>query len=86
MDFRHVDSAGEVVEKVPVLLPARSLLVMSGPSRYLWSHGIATRLYDPVTSHAGIADVVTRETRVSVTFRAVRKAPCVCKCGQLVLH
>ena len=34
MDFRHPDG-----RHVPVYLPARSLLVMSGESRYVWSHG-----------------------------------------------
>ena len=34
MDFRHPDG-----RKVAVFLPRRSLLVMSGESRYLWSHG-----------------------------------------------
>lgn len=36
MDFRHPDG-----RKVPVYLPRRSLLVMKGESRYLWSHGLA---------------------------------------------
>ena len=34
MEFRHPD--GRVVA---VLLPGRSLLVMKGESRHLWSHG-----------------------------------------------
>ena len=34
MDFRHPDG-----RKVPVFLPRRSLLIMSGESRYLWTHG-----------------------------------------------
>ena len=29
-------------------LPARSLLVLSGPARYFWSHGIAPRTTDKV--------------------------------------
>ena len=29
-------------------LPARSLLVLSGPARYCWSHGIAPRTTDKV--------------------------------------
>jgi hypothetical protein len=29
-------------------LPARSLLVLTGPARYLWSHGIAPRTTDKV--------------------------------------
>lgn len=42
MEFRHPDS--EV--KVPVFLARRSLLIMTGESRYLWTHG-----YDSFTSH-----------------------------------
>ncbi|XP_029813530.1 alkylated DNA repair protein alkB homolog 8 isoform X3 [Suricata suricatta] len=34
MDFKHPDGI-----TVPVLLPRRSLLVMTGESRYLWTHG-----------------------------------------------
>lgn len=34
MDFRHPDGM-----KVPVFLSRRSLLIMTGESRYLWSHG-----------------------------------------------
>lgn len=42
MEFRHPDS--EV--KVPVFLARRSLLIMTGESRYLWTHG-----YNSFTSH-----------------------------------
>lgn len=88
MDFRRVSSSGEVLEKVPLLLPTRSLLVMSGPARYLWSHGIATRLHDQVPTQQNgdktAVAIVPRGTRTSVTFRAVRKPPCICKCGQWV--
>lgn len=34
MDFRHPDGG-----LVALVLPAGSLLVMKGESRYLWSHG-----------------------------------------------
>ena len=78
MDFRRAGFSGEVLEKVPVLLPARSLLVMRGAARYLWSHCIATRLYDQLPH----GDVMPRNTRVSVTFRTVREVPCICNCGQ----
>lgn len=89
MDFRRVSAAGVVTEKVPVLLPARSLLVMSGEARYLWTHGIATRHYDQVPAQQDEAAVamtaVPRQTRVSLTFRTVRKPPGICTCGQLQL-
>ena len=38
MDFKHPDGM-----TVPVMLPCRSLLVMTGESRYLWTHGYVLR-------------------------------------------
>ena len=47
-----VADAGEpslpCVVKKHVLLPARSLVVLSGPARTTWAHGIAPRKYDKV--------------------------------------
>ncbi len=40
MDFRHTDG-----RKVSVFLPRRSVLVMMGESRYLWTHGYKLILY-----------------------------------------
>ncbi len=74
-------SGGVVDEKVSVLLPARSLLVMTGASRYLWTHAIATRHYDQIPSPQGFT-AVARGTRLSLTLRAVRQPPCVCQCGE----
>lgn len=44
MDMRHPDG----VRVKNVYLPRRSLLVMEGPARYEWSHGIASRKTDMV--------------------------------------
>lgn len=60
MDMRHEDS------HLPVLLPRRSLAVLSGPARYLWRHGIAYRKTDLVDSLKR-----ERRTRLSLTFRQV---------------
>ena len=49
-----------------LLLPARSLVVLSGEARYDWSHGIAARRIDEFN---GIK--IQRERRVSLTFRKV---------------
>lgn len=49
-----------------VLLPRRSLLVISGEARYHWSHGIAPRKQDQV-----MGQLVPRGRRVSLTFRHV---------------
>lgn len=43
MDFKHPDG-----RHIPLLLPRRSLLVMSEESRYVWTHGITPRKSDIV--------------------------------------
>ncbi|XP_036414242.1 alkylated DNA repair protein alkB homolog 8 [Colossoma macropomum] len=84
MDFRHPDG-----RSVAVVLPSRSLLVMKGESRYLWTHGITPRKFDVVpASEAEGSGVVTsdpsnltlsrRGMRTSFTFRKIRHTPCDC--------
>uniref|UniRef100_A0A3Q1BK79 tRNA (carboxymethyluridine(34)-5-O)-methyltransferase n=1 Tax=Amphiprion ocellaris TaxID=80972 RepID=A0A3Q1BK79_AMPOC len=87
MDFCHPD--GRVIA---VVLPGRSLLLMKGESRYLWTHGITPRKFDMVPacdppSPAGSRpDLGTqsgltlskRGTRTSFTFRKIRHEPCRC--------
>ncbi|KAM8814834.1 tRNA (carboxymethyluridine(34)-5-O)-methyltransferase ALKBH8 [Rhynchonycteris naso] len=84
MDFKHPDGV-----TVPVMLPRRSLLVMTGESRYLWTHGITPRKYDPVqaskghrsgviTGDVGNLTLCKRGIRTSFTFRKVRQTPCNC--------
>ncbi|KAK4164423.1 hypothetical protein QBC43DRAFT_318104 [Cladorrhinum sp. PSN259] len=67
-----VNSPGEEEEKeekpFEIMLPARSLLVMTGPSRYGYTHGIKPRKTDIVDGK-----VVLREGRYSVTMRSVRR-------------
>ena len=79
MDFRLVSRSGCIEEKVPVCLPPRSLLVLSGQARYLWTHGIATRHFD---QDQVAMTTVPRGVRVSLTFRTVRKHPNICSCGE----
>ncbi|XP_032328445.1 CWF19-like protein 2 isoform X3 [Camelus ferus] len=85
MDFKHPDGV-----TVPVMLPCRSLLVMTGESRYLWTHGITPRKFDTVQASRGHkSGVVTgdvedltlskRGIRTSFTFRKVRHTPCNCR-------
>ncbi|XP_064608870.1 alkylated DNA repair protein alkB homolog 8-like [Liolophura sinensis] len=66
MEFQHPDG-----RHVSVLLPRRSLLVMTGESRYVWSHAITPRKSDIVTSPAGGLTLATRGTRTSLTFRKI---------------
>ena len=97
MDFRHPDG-----RKIAVFLQRRSLLVMTGESRYLWTHGIAARQFDEVHSEmpgfrncqstasqsrtrASTATILPRGTRVSLTFRKVRRKPCICTCSKCLI-
>ena len=66
MEFRHTTSE----QKKLVYLPARSLLVMTGPARYEWEHHIVTRRTD---THNGI--VKPRGLRVSLTLRTALELP-----------
>lgn len=57
-------------ESVDVFLPRRSVLVMSGESRYEWKHGISKKV---TYTHDGVR--VTKPAdyrRVSLTYREVR--------------
>lgn len=65
---------------VSVLLPRRSLLVMSGESRYGWTHGITPRMSDIIMKPDGNLTVQRRELRTSFTFRKL-KIPATCSCG-----
>ncbi|XP_075706095.1 tRNA (carboxymethyluridine(34)-5-O)-methyltransferase ALKBH8 isoform X2 [Rhinoderma darwinii] len=84
MDFRHLDGTS-----VPVMVPQRSLLVMSGEARYLWMHGITPRKFDviqvsegqKVGTVSGNTEELTlskRGTRTSFTFRKIRHGSCKC--------
>ncbi|KAK5868536.1 hypothetical protein PBY51_009541 [Eleginops maclovinus] len=87
MEFRHPDG-----RLVAVVLPERSLLVMKGESRFLWTHGITPRKFDMVpacdpqspgdmTADPGTHSNLTlskRGTRTSLTFRKIRHEPCCC--------
>uniref|UniRef100_A0A2K6G4V6 tRNA (carboxymethyluridine(34)-5-O)-methyltransferase ALKBH8 n=1 Tax=Propithecus coquereli TaxID=379532 RepID=A0A2K6G4V6_PROCO len=78
MDFKHPDGV-----TVPVLLPRRSLLVMTGESRYLWTHGFCQPLFYEttvgiITSDVGDLTLSKRGIRTSFTFRKVRQTPCNC--------
>lgn len=71
MDFKQ---AGK---KATILLPPRSLLIMSGEARYAWSHAICPRHTDIIETENGIT-IQPRETRISFTFRKVRRGDCSC--------
>ncbi len=52
MEFSHPDG-----RTIPVFLPARSVLVMTGESRYVWTHSIPARKSDvlPVSVVSNLA-------------------------------
>jgi len=62
MVFRQKQSG----EKLAVLLEPRSVLAMTGPARYQWTHEIPARLSDRVDGAK-----VERARRISLTFRTV---------------
>ncbi|KAK4458663.1 hypothetical protein QBC42DRAFT_290341 [Cladorrhinum samala] len=79
-DHNIITSAEEKEEEekpFEIMLPARSLLVMTGPSRYGYTHGIKPRKTDIVDGK-----VVLREGRYSVTMRSVRRTEDIgCDCA-----
>lgn len=56
-----------------VLLKSKSLLIMSGESRYDWNHGITPRKFDIINTVDG-PDVMCRGIRISITFRRVTRS------------
>lgn len=65
--------------KVSVTIPQRSLVFMTGESRYGWRHAIACRKSD--LTECG--NTVTRVRRVSLTFRRVVSVSCKCEFSAL---
>jgi hypothetical protein len=71
MRLRH-GKTGE--ERVDVDLEGRSMMCFSGPARLYWTHGIAKKKND----HMPDGSLRPRGDRWSITYRWVRKEPCVC--------
>lgn len=71
MSLKNAETGAEV----HVLLPARSALVLTGESRYLWKHSIADRKIDKLDS-----GLLFRKTRLSLTYRRLKKVP-FCNCS-----
>lgn len=72
MEFKN-----ETGEHLSVVLPRRSLLILSGESRYKWTHGITPRVFDVVPTATGLT-VQKRDVRVSFTFRKIKHDECKC--------
>ncbi|KAK0619453.1 hypothetical protein B0T14DRAFT_584995 [Immersiella caudata] len=74
---RMEEEREEEREEWELMLPARSLLVMTGPSRYGYTHGIKGRKTDVVDG-----EQVVRGGRYSITMRSVRRGQevgCACE-------
>lgn len=70
MEFKKPStSEREKQQHVSVLLPQRSLLIMSGESRYGWTHGITPRKVDVISTDNGKLTTMQRGHRMSFTFR-----------------
>ncbi|XP_071452506.1 tRNA (carboxymethyluridine(34)-5-O)-methyltransferase alkbh8 isoform X2 [Hetaerina americana] len=72
-------------EHVCISLPRRSLLVMTGESRYRWAHGITPRKMDIVSvkeeRNGKVEEYLSvrhRGTRTSFTFRRILRGECFC--------
>lgn len=79
MDFK---SASEKRTRT-VDLKRRSLLVMTGASRYDWTHGITPRRYDIVPAGGDSSTALTcreRRVRISFTFRRLQRSQ-KCDCS-----
>jgi alkylated DNA repair protein alkB family protein 8 len=63
MQFRHAEAPFECID---VWFPRRTAVVLTGDSRYAWTHGIA-----PNTEDYWHGAMYRRKTRVSVTWRRV---------------
>ncbi|XP_035784567.1 alkylated DNA repair protein alkB homolog 8-like [Anopheles albimanus] len=69
MEFKHAATGRQAF----VDLPARSLLIMSGESRYVWAHGITPRKLDTILVPNGSGLTIRkRQRRISLTFRKLR--------------
>jgi alkylated DNA repair dioxygenase AlkB len=65
MNFQR-DATTKEQDKIPLLIPPRTLIVMTGESRFKWYHGIPPRKSDKFNEQ-----IHKRQRRVSITFRKV---------------
>lgn len=65
MEFKHPING----KHCSVLIPRRSLLIMSGECRYGWTHGITPKMSDIVKGKNGFLTIQRRQLRYSFTFR-----------------
>uniref|UniRef100_A0A8D8PX82 tRNA (carboxymethyluridine(34)-5-O)-methyltransferase n=1 Tax=Cacopsylla melanoneura TaxID=428564 RepID=A0A8D8PX82_9HEMI len=74
MEFRDTND-----NHLPVLLPRKSVLLLTQDSRYGWTHGITPRKLDVIQTDAGVT-VRPRQLRLSCTFRWIKPVrECDCR-------
>ena len=73
--FATCTAEGKKDERVvDVVVPRRSLFIMTGDSRYLWTHAMVQRTTDKIDGK-----ISYRGTRLSVTYRHIKRPPhCSC--------
>jgi len=64
--------------KIEILLPPKSLLILKDTVRYSFTHGISWRKTDNINGK-----IVRRNTRLSITLREIIQSPCKCKWSKL---
>jgi alkylated DNA repair dioxygenase AlkB len=67
-------------ERVDLWIPSRSLMIMSGISRYLYKHRIVSRMTDLDPN----GQVIKRKSRTSITIRKINKDS-ICKCNYSIV-
>ena len=60
-------------EKIDILLPNKSLLILQDDSRYKFSHGISYRKTDTIEGK-----IYKRGKRISITLRTILLGECKC--------
>ena len=75
MNFNDLENQAQ---SVSVLLPQRSLMVMTGRSRYAFTHGITSRKSDIYLDTTNKLLCRPRRERISLTFRKSISEACVC--------
>jgi alkylated DNA repair protein alkB family protein 8 len=76
-DISHAQPPSQDEPSFEILLPPRSLLLMTGPSRYGYTHGIKARKTDIIDGQT-----VSREGRYSITMRTTRSGEAIrCDCA-----
>ncbi|KAL5285706.1 ALKBH8.2 family protein [Megaselia abdita] len=69
--------------KAEILVPKRSLLLMTGEARYDWTHGITPRHMDVILTENRTLTTANRSKRTSLTFRRLRRGACSCSFPRL---